>query len=124
MQQATNCYILTAPPHDLSEDKQRMSITRLLPTAGLIGITALIVTPLVIVLFNMTAPASRATGTQQKQSKVTKVTEVAGFDGTRAYAYLTAQGGMGPRISGSEANRPLRDRLAPHFADQVGSGQP
>src|SRR5262245_39098439 len=104
----------------LPQEKQRMSITRLLPTAGLIGVTALIVTPLAIVLSNMTAPASRMTGTQQKQSKVTKATEVAGFDGTRAYTYLTEQCELGPRISGSEANRSLRDRIAQHFADQGG----
>jgi hypothetical protein len=94
-----------------------MSVTKLLPTAGLVAVMALIVTPVAVALFNMSSPAQRPAVAQQKQTKAAaKPTELAGFDGARAYEYLVDQCRLGPRISGSEANRTLRDRLSDHFA--------
>jgi hypothetical protein len=78
---------------------------------------ALVITPVTLALMNMSSPTRRSSSNQQKQAKAGKQSEVAGFDGARAYTYLVEQSKLGPRISGTEANQKLRDRMAQHFKD-------
>jgi hypothetical protein len=93
-----------------------MSVTKMLPTAGLVAVMAAIVTPVAIALFKMSSPAQSSTVTKQARKGTSKPTKLADFDGERAYGYLVEQCKLGPRISGTEANRALRDRMAQHFA--------
>src|SRR5262245_20190108 len=94
-----------------------MNLTKMLPMAGLVLVMALILTPVAFALFKMSSPSpSRPSAEQGKPKASSKPTKLADFDGERAHGYLVGQCEMGPRISGTEANRSLRDRLATHFA--------
>lgn len=91
-----------------------MSFSRLLPTAILVGLTALISTPLVLAV-RMSQEPSRSAPPQKKSASPEKPATFAGFDGTRAFEYLVEQCQLGPRISGGDANQKLRKRMAEHF---------
>ena len=86
---------------------------RVLPTAALVGVAALVASPVAIALRMMTNQNQSASGS--KKAAAGKAAVLAGFDGERAYKYLVEQCQIGPRISGTEGNRKLRRRLAEHF---------
>jgi glutaminyl-peptide cyclotransferase len=97
-----------------------MSISKMLPTIGLVGVMALIVTPVAVALLKMGPAQGSTVQPQTKPKPAAKPAKLAGFDGDRAYEYLAEQCKLGPRISGSDANRALRDRMVAHF-ESVGA---
>jgi hypothetical protein len=77
---------------------------------------ALVLSPVAWALFKMSSPAQSSTTAKQTKKSSTRPTKLAGFDGERAYEYLVEQCNIGTRISGTEGNRKLRDRMEEHFA--------
>lgn len=94
-----------------------MSLARMLPTSALVGVMALVLTPVAVALFKM-GPQPQSSSSQKKSTTSTKPVELAGFKGERAYEYLVEQCKIGPRISGTDGNRALRKRMAEHFESQ------
>jgi len=94
-----------------------MSLARILPTAVLVGVMALVITPVAVALFKM-GPQSQSSSSAKKSATTAKPAKLAGFDGDRAYEYLVEQCKIGTRISGTDGNRMLRKRIAEHFEAQ------
>jgi hypothetical protein len=88
-----------------------------MPTIALLGLAALVVAPVAVSLCMMGSPQNA--GTAKKPAG--KPATLAGFDGQRAYEYLVEQCQIGPRISGTEGNRTLRQRMVEHF-ESCGAG--
>ena len=91
-----------------------MTLARIIPTVALVGVMALVVSPVAVALFKM-GPASSGTPAPAQSNASTKPTKLAGFDGERAYGYLLEQCKIGPRVSGTEGNQMLRRQLKEHF---------
>lgn len=101
----------------LSWQHHQMRLSKIMPTVGLVGVMALVVAPVAVALFKMRPVQGSTVPTQTKQKASSRPTKLAEFDGERAYEYLVEQCKLGPRISGSDANRALRDRMAEHFTN-------
>jgi hypothetical protein len=99
-----------------------MDIQRALPTVVLMGVGAVLLAPLVLTARMLTGGTPRDPTIQSKGEAGT-TRKATAFDGERAYRYLIEQCELGPRLSGSAANKKLQARLLEHFRAQGGQAE-